>query len=136
MPLAYSSTPRSQRRSRAEQVLALAGLEPSYYKHRANQLSGGQSQRVAIARALVNAPTLILADEPTGNLDSATGKQVLTTFQDLNEEGHTIVLITHDVEVASRAKRIVRIQDGKLTKVEGFLREQSRGIVQEVVSTW
>jgi putative ABC transport system ATP-binding protein len=114
MPLAYSHCPRRQRRARAIEMLQRAGLEASRYKHKGNQLSGGQSQRVAIARALVNQPSLILADEPTGNLDSATGRMVLATFEDLNAQGHTIVLITHDSDVAARAKRVVRIQDGKL----------------------
>jgi putative ABC transport system ATP-binding protein len=82
--------------------------------HKPNELSGGQQQRVAIARALVGHPKLLLADEPTGALDSATGKEVLKLFEELNEKGHTIVMITHDLQVASHAKRIVKIIDGEL----------------------
>ncbi len=114
MPLAYSHVPRRHRRARAEQVLASTGLEPTRFGHKGNQLSGGQAQRVAIARALVNNPTIILADEPTGNLDSATGKMVLASFDELSRKGHTIVLITHDSTVAQRAHRVVLIQDGRL----------------------
>ncbi len=114
LPLTYTDTPRAQRRERAEAALAAVGLPTAYFDHRSNELSGGQMQRVAIARALVNDPAVILADEPTGNLDSATGKMVLNTFSRLREEGKTIVLITHDPEVAAWADRTVHIRDGKL----------------------
>ncbi|MBQ9043657.1 MAG: ABC transporter ATP-binding protein [Eggerthellaceae bacterium] len=114
LPLTYTDTPRAQRRERAEAALAAVGLPAAYFDHRSNELSGGQMQRVAIARALVNDPAVILADEPTGNLDSATGKMVLNTFSRLREEGKTIVLITHDPEVAAWADRTVHIRDGKL----------------------
>jgi putative ABC transport system ATP-binding protein len=125
MPLIYTKVPHRKRRAQAIYMLERAGLEASRFNHKANQLSGGQSQRVAIARALVNEPTIILADEPTGNLDSATGKMVLATFQELNEQGHTIVLITHDSNVAARAKRVVRIQDGHLFEVNSFYSENA-----------
>jgi len=114
LPLTYTDTPKALRRERAEAALAAVGLPAAYFDHRSNELSGGQMQRVAIARALVNNPAVILADEPTGNLDSATGKMVLETFSRLRDEGKTIVLITHDPDVAAWADRTVHIRDGKL----------------------
>lgn len=112
LPLVYAGVPRAEREERAAEALRKAGLEESHWSHLSNQLSGGQIQRVAIARALINDPALILADEPTGNLDSKTGEVILETFGQLNERGHTIVLITHEASVAKRAKRAIRIQDG------------------------
>lgn len=115
LPLLYAGVPEEEREQRARQALASAGLEEGRFHHRSNQLSGGQIQRVAIARALVNNPTLILADEPTGNLDTRTGEIVLATFERLNrEEGRTIVLITHEQEVAEHARRIIHIRDGRI----------------------
>ncbi len=114
LPLTYTDTPKALRRERAEAALAAVGLPAAYFDHRSNELSGGQMQRVAIARALVNNPAVILADEPTGNLDSATGRMVLETFSRLRYEGKTIVLITHDPDVAAWADRTVHIRDGKL----------------------
>jgi putative ABC transport system ATP-binding protein len=112
LPLVYAGVPRSEREERAEAALRKAGLEESHWTHLSNELSGGQIQRVAIARALINDPALILADEPTGNLDTQTGDIILGTFDELNERGHTIVLITHEPAIAERAKRAIKIQDG------------------------
>ena len=96
-------------------MLVRVGLKDKLH-HFPNQLSGGQQQRVAIARALCNSPSILLADEPTGALDQQTGKQVMSLFHDLNEEGHTIIMITHDIGIARHAKRIVRLLDGELTE--------------------
>jgi putative ABC transport system ATP-binding protein len=113
LPLIYNDVGKEQREAKARESLASAGLSEEYFNHLSNQLSGGQIQRVAIARALVNNPSLILADEPTGNLDTKTGKIVLETFQQLNKKfGRTIVLITHEQEVAEHAGRIILIRDG------------------------
>ncbi len=113
LPLVYEGIKVEERERRATEALVAAGLDQDHFKHLSNQLSGGQVQRVAIARALVNNPTLILADEPTGNLDSKTGEIVLGTFQKLNKEhGRTIILITHESDVAEHAERIIHIKDG------------------------
>jgi len=116
MPLIYDTeTKRNERRKKAEQALISAGLPKERWTHLSNQLSGGQMQRVAIARALVNKPDLILADEPTGNLDSKTGDIVLKTFKKLHtEEGHTVILITHERYVAEHADRVIEIKDGEI----------------------
>ena len=115
LPLIYSRAKSGNRDKRARRSLEDAGLSEKYYHHLSNQLSGGQMQRVAIARALVNDPSIILADEPTGNLDSRTGEIVLQTFRRLNEEqGKTIIIITHEKEIARRADRIVAIKDGRI----------------------
>lgn len=113
LPLVYQNIPPAEREKRAKEALISAGLEEDRWLHLSNQLSGGQIQRVAIARALVNDPSLIMADEPTGNLDTRTGEIVLGTFQELNKkEGHTIILITHEPDVAEHADRIIHIRDG------------------------
>lgn len=113
LPLIYAGIEKSRRKIQAEHALIAAGLAEDRWEHLSNQLSGGQMQRVAIARALVNSPALILADEPTGNLDSKTGEMVLGTFQELNKKSrHTIILITHEQYVAEHADRIIHIQDG------------------------
>jgi putative ABC transport system ATP-binding protein len=112
LPLVYANMPVEIREAKAKQSLLQAGLDESRFYHTSNQLSGGQMQRVAIARALVNDPAVILADEPTGNLDSKTGDIVLGTFQRLNREGKTIVLITHEPYIAEHADRIIHLKDG------------------------
>ena len=118
LPLTYTDVPPAERTARAVEALVAVGLPVEYYDHRSNELSGGQMQRVAIARALVNDPAVILADEPTGNLDSATGEMVLGTFKRLHEQGKTVVLITHDPSVAQWADRVVHIRDGMLRSDE------------------
>lgn len=117
MPLNYAKVPKKERREKARKALERVGLGDRV-DFRPNQLSGGQMQRVAIARAIVNSPKLLLADEPTGALDSKSGEQVMELFQKLNEEGVTVLMITHDAEIASYAKRIVMIRDGEVTEKE------------------
>jgi putative ABC transport system ATP-binding protein len=115
LPLVYAGVDMEERVSRAKDALMAAGLDENHFHHMSNQISGGQIQRVAIARALVNNPSIILADEPTGNLDSKTGEIVMGTFQKLNTEfNRTIILITHEQDIAEHADRILFIKDGKL----------------------
>ncbi len=117
LPLVYKGVPEEERNVRAGKALEAAGLDKKYFNNKSNQLSGGQIQRVAIARALVNDPSLILADEPTGNLDTRTGEIVLGTFEELNRKhGKTIILITHEREVAEHADRIITIRDGLIVE--------------------
>lgn len=114
LPLLYLGYPNNKIREKAINALRKVGLE-SHLKHKPSELSGGQMQRVAIARALVTEPQIILADEPTGALDSKTGIEVLKMLTDLNNEGNTIVMITHDMEIAANAKRIITVRDGRIT---------------------
>ena len=113
MPLTYTGVPTAQRRDKAQALLATVGLGERS-QHLPSELSGGQQQRVAIARALVNDPPILLADEPTGALDSKTGEEILTLFKNLRDEGHTVILITHDAHVAAHADRICVMHDGQL----------------------
>jgi putative ABC transport system ATP-binding protein len=119
LPLTYANVPHEQREAKARESLLAASFPESRFHNMSNQLSGGQIQRVAIARALVNDPALILADEPTGNLDSRTTEIVLHTFAELNEKhGRTVVIITHEIDVAEHAKRIIKLKDGKILSDE------------------
>ena len=113
LPLVYAKIPRLERRRLAEEALTAVGLGDRM-THQPNELSGGQRQRVAIARALVNKPSLLLADEPTGNLDSQTGREILDLFRDLHSRGNSIIMVTHEDDVAKEAKRIIHIRDGKI----------------------
>ncbi|PLR98434.1 macrolide ABC transporter ATP-binding protein [Bacillus sp. T33-2] len=113
LPLVYAGLPERERKKRAKEMLVRVGLGEKL-QNRPNQLSGGQQQRVAIARAMVTEPTILLADEPTGALDRKTGQQIMELFQNLNQEGKTIIMITHDKEIARNASRIVNILDGRL----------------------
>ena len=115
LPLIYAGVPPKERSRRAEEMLVRVGLKDRLHHHQ-NQLSGGQQQRVAIARALATNPTLLLADEPTGALDQTTGEQVMELFTELNAEGRTIIMITHDLRIARHASRIVNILDGELSE--------------------
>ena len=115
LPLIYAGVPPKERTRRAEEMLVRVGLQDRMH-HRQNQLSGGQQQRVALARALATNPTLLLADEPTGALDQKTGEQVMELFRELNGEGRTIIMITHDLKIARHATRIVNILDGVLSE--------------------
>jgi putative ABC transport system ATP-binding protein len=117
LPLLYSGIKREEREKRAVKILESVGLGERL-DHTSTQLSGGQQQRVAIARALINNPALVLADEPTGNLDSKSGKEIMKLLSDLNNKGNTIVLVTHELDIAKGTKRIVEIMDGKIVKDE------------------
>lgn len=113
VPLIYAQVPRLERHARAKEMLELVGLGDRM-THHPSELSGGQRQRVAVARALVNRPSLLLADEPTGNLDSRTGEEIMALFAELNRVGNTIVVVTHEEEIAARAHRVIRLRDGRI----------------------
>ena len=117
LPLVYAGKPVGVRRQKAREALAAVGLADRGH-HRPNELSGGERQRVAIARALVNNPSLILADEPTGNLDSTTGEEIMALFDEIHRQGNTIILVTHEEYIARKAKRIIRLLDGLVAKDE------------------
>jgi len=113
LPLVYAGVRHEERRKRAREAIDLVGLTDRI-KHKPNELSGGQRQRVAIARALVNRPSIILADEPTGNLDTATGEEIMAAFQNIWHQGNTVILVTHEADIARHARRVVRMRDGKI----------------------
>jgi putative ABC transport system ATP-binding protein len=115
--LIYNGTPAEERFTRAKEALAKVELGDRM-NHKPNELSGGQRQRVAIARALVNSPSILLADEPTGNLDSVTGEEIMNLFDRLQSAGNTIVLVTHEHDIAARAHRVINIRDGKVARDE------------------
>ncbi|MCR4404041.1 MAG: ABC transporter ATP-binding protein [Candidatus Acetothermia bacterium] len=115
LPMIFQGAPRASRRARAVELLERVGLSDRL-QHRPNELSGGEQQRVAIARALANDPKIVLCDEPTGNLDSAAGMRVLESLRDLNEEGRTVILVTHDAEAAGYARRRVQMRDGRMVE--------------------
>jgi putative ABC transport system ATP-binding protein len=125
LPLIYSGISRRERHERAKQALAAVGLGDRMH-HRPNEMSGGQRQRVAIARALVNSPSILLADEPTGNLDSSTGEEIMALIDDLHAQGNTILLVTHEEDLAKRAKRVVRLRTGASSRTSGTSRCCSR----------
>jgi len=113
LPMIYAGIPREERLTKAKKYLEMVGLKDRFF-HTSNQLSGGQQQRVAIARALAMNPTILLADEPTGNIASIQAEEIMAIFEKLNNEGHTIVMITHEPDIARHAKRIIHIRDGKI----------------------
>jgi putative ABC transport system ATP-binding protein len=117
LPLIYNGTPAEERLEKAKQALARVELTERMH-HKPNELSGGQRQRVAIARALVNSPSIVLADEPTGNLDSRTGEEIMALFANLHSQGNTIILVTHEHDIAQHAHRIIFIRDGKIASDE------------------
>lgn len=113
LPLVYAGKPKAERKARAEDVLTQVGLDDRM-DHRPNQLSGGQRQRVAVGRALVNKPAIILADEPTGNLDSETSIEIMKLFDEIHAAGNTLIVVTHEEDIAQHAKRIIRLKDGRV----------------------
>ena len=128
LPMVYAGVPLNKRRERAMNALEKVGLQDRV-KHKSNEISGGQKQRVAIARALVTSPEIILADEPTGALDSKTGREVLEMLRELNNEGNTIVLITHDNDIAAEAKRIIIVRDGRIVSDKPNLKNSNESYI-------
>jgi len=126
LPLIYEGLSKKEREERVKEALKSAAFEEDFWFHLSNQLSGGMQQRVAIARALVNNPKLILADEPTGNLDSKTGDVVLKTLIDLNKRGHTLIIVTHELYVAQYARRIIALKDGQI--IEDAPKEKAKSL--------
>jgi putative ABC transport system ATP-binding protein len=122
LPLIYNGTPADERIERAKKALERVDLIPRM-THKPNELSGGQRQRVAIARALVNNPSIVLADEPTGNLDSKTGEEIMNLFENLHEQGNTIILVTHEMDIAQHAHRVIFIRDGKIASDEKVVKK-------------
>jgi putative ABC transport system ATP-binding protein len=123
LPLIYNGTPVDERVEKAKKALERVDLVDRMH-HKPNELSGGQRQRVAIARALVNSPSIVLADEPTGNLDSKTGDEIMTLFRNLHAQGNTIILVTHEHDIAQHANRIIYIRDGKIASDEAVIKNQ------------
>src|SRR5208283_1171268 len=123
LPLIYNGTPAEERVERAKQALERVDLMDRM-NHKPNELSGGQRQRVAIARALVNSPSIVLADEPTGNLDSKTGEEIMALFENLHRQGNTIILVTHENDIAKHAHRIIHIRDGKIASDEAVVKKK------------
>jgi putative ABC transport system ATP-binding protein len=128
LPLIYAGVSKKERLLKAEEVLVKVGLKDRMF-HKPNELSGGQRQRVAIARSLVNNPSILLADEPTGNLDSKTSVEIMSLFAEIHQNGNTVVLVTHEEDIAAYAKRIVRLRDGKVELDEQNLKPNSNLIV-------
>ena len=122
LPLIYNGTPSEERIERAKKALERVDLVPRMH-HKPNELSGGQRQRVAIARALVNNPSIVLADDPTGNLDSKTGEEIMNLFENLHEQGNTIILVTHEMDIAQHAHRVIFIRDGKIASDERVVKK-------------
>ena len=125
LPLIYAGRPKKERRDRAREMLRLVGLQDRMH-HRPNELSGGQRQRVAIARALVNHPSIVLADEPTGNLDSKTGQEIMALLDEVHGSGNTVILVTHEEDIAVHAHRVVRLLDGKIASDHRTARATAR----------
>jgi putative ABC transport system ATP-binding protein len=124
LPLIYNGTPAEERVEKAKLALQRVDLTPRM-NHKPNELSGGQRQRVAIARALVNDPSIVLADEPTGNLDSKTGEEIMALFANLHRQGNTIILVTHEMDIAQHAHRVIFIRDGKIASDEKIIKKQA-----------
>jgi len=125
LPLIYAGVGPKDRKERAEEALRIVGLADRM-RHKPNELSGGQRQRVAIARALVNRPSIVLADEPTGNLDTKTGNEILASFETIHGQGKTVIVVTHEEDVAAHAHRVVRLRDGH---IESDIRQEARRVV-------